>query len=177
MPGRQQDGVDDRFGFLRARRLAVAQHGPGADFLEQAADAETGDGLRIDPKAGGEPFEQPVGALFPGRARRARHGYDGRFANPRQQGEIAGIDRQTEMLDGSAGCDDGCGDDVAPVRDGRCADHGNQVGSRGHLRQSIGKNVFAMFRRSDMGHGRADPGEAFAGRMLGLCQQGRGRVG
>ncbi len=177
LPGCQQDGVDDRFGFLRARRLAVAQHGPGADFLEQAADAETGDGLGIDGQAGGEPFEQPVGALFPGRTGRTRHGYDGGLSQPGQQGQIAGIDRQTEMLDGSAGCNDGCGDDVAPVRDGRCADHGNQVRSRGCLRKRIGKCVFAVFRRSDMGHGRTDPGEAFAGRTLGLRQQGRACVG
>ena len=102
---------------------------PRHDFHQQPADAEAGDVLARHRKAGEQPHQNPVEAVFLGRARAAGRAEDGLPARLPDQHQIAGIDRHAEMLDASADRFDRRRDHVAAVGDGGGAEHHDQFGA------------------------------------------------
>ena len=80
-------------------------------------------------KAGEQPHQHPVEAVFLRRARAARRAEHRPAARVADQQQIAGIDRHAEMLDAPADRLDRGRDHVAPVGDGRGAEHDDQLGA------------------------------------------------
>ena len=128
--GRAAGGEHDRGDAAALLRLRLgARLRPRHDLHQQAADAHAGDVLARHRQAGEQPHQHPVEAVFLRRARAARRAEHRLAAQPADQHQIAGIDRHAEMLDLAADRFDRGRDHVAPVGDGRGAEHDDQLGA------------------------------------------------
>ena len=99
LAGRQDQGRD-----LGAcgRGLAFARLRPRGDLAQQAAHAHPHDVAPGDLDAGGQALQHPVQAVELGRAAAAGQAQHRASVEPRQQEQVAGIDRHAEMLERSA---------------------------------------------------------------------------
>ena len=150
--------------------FVFAGHRAARHFLQQSSDAHACEILRSDGKPGDKPLEHPVETMKTRRPRRSRDSQHPHIAEPRKQHQVAGIDRQAEMVDRTPGFDHRGWHDIAPVDDGGRAKNQRDVATGiGKSLQSVpdGRNVMgAMALGID--------GEAHLGEPAG---RGRSRLG
>ena len=128
-------------------------------------------------------MEDPVEPVLGGRARASRRTDDRDVADTADQKQVAGIDGHAEMLHLTARRLDTGGDDVAPVGDGRSAEHHDEIGLvAGDGLAKGGGHGTGLVRhpdiRDDPGPGRRQPALEVAqglgdGGLLQPRQQGR----
>ena len=116
------------------RGCAFARLRPRGDLGQQAADAHAHDVAAGDRQPAAKPLQHPVEAVELWRAAAAGQAQHRPPSQPRQQQQVAGIDRHAEMLDRAAGSLDAGGQDVVAVGDGRGAGDQHHVAAGRHGR-------------------------------------------
>ena len=120
------------------RRGSRARLRPRDDLHQQPADAHAGDVLARHRQARRAAASAPSRSHSPSAS--ARSPARRAPARPRDiadQHQVAGIDRHAEMLDRAAGRLDRGRDDIAPVGDGRRAEHEHELGALAAAASSI----------------------------------------